>query len=131
MPRGKKSSSTNGEGHHGLLAAVEAQYLAALKFSREQIDKRIRAIEETMGTSAPKPKATKTVTSGAAKSSGKKKPRDYDMLKAKVTKPMTMEQLVKAIGKQEGTVRQVMTNYPGLFESDGKRPATYTFDTSR
>ena len=33
--------------------------------------------------------------------------------------------------KQEGTLRQTMQKYPGLFTSNGKRPATYTLDTSR
>ena len=129
MPRGKKNSS--GEGHHGILAAVEAQYLAALKFSRDQIDRRIAALEGTSSVGKPSGNNKLAVVSEGGKTRGKKTPRDYDMLKAKVTKPMTMEQIVKAIGKQEGTVRQVMTNYPGLFKSDGKRPATYTFDATR
>jgi hypothetical protein len=56
------------------------------------------------------------------------------LLKAKITKPMTNQEMLKALDmkpKQEGTLRQTFQNYPGLFKSDGKRPATYTLDTSR
>jgi hypothetical protein len=133
MPRGKKKSAGEGQ---GLLATIEAQYLAALKFSRDQIDKRIAALEGHLSDDAPsiKPNSAKPALSGGNKASGKKKPRNYDLLKAKITKPMTIIELLKALDmkpKQEGTLRQVFTNYPGLFKSDGKRPATYTLDTSR
>jgi hypothetical protein len=135
MPRGKKNS---GESHHGILAAVEQQYLAALRFSRDQIDKRIAALEGQIGgTSVAKLKSSTAAAggvSGGGKSSGKKKPRNYDLLKARITRPMTIVEILKALDmkpKQEGTIRQVFTNYPGLFKSDGKRPATYTLDASR
>ena len=136
MPRGKQSS---GESHHGILAAVEAQYLAALRFSRDQLDKRIAALEGYAGggSSAATVKSSTVATAAAnegGKSSGKKKPRNYDLLKEKITRPMTITEMLKALDmkpKQEGTLRQVFQNYPGLFKSDGKRPATYTFDAAR
>ncbi len=133
MPRSKKRSS---EGHHGLLAAVEKQYLAALRFSRDQIDRRIKALEETMvdGDSSGSSKMGQGAKASAKSAQQSRKPRNYEVLKAKITKPMTMQEMLKALGmkeKQEGTLRQTIQNYPGLLKSDGKRPATYTLDTSR
>ena len=79
--------------------------------------------------------APKAAGKTAAKTGdGSRKPRNYDLLKSKITSPMTITEILKVLGmkpKQEGTLRQVFQNYPGLFKSDGKRPATYTFDASR
>jgi hypothetical protein len=142
MPRSKTNSGGNGH-HSSILAAVEQQYLAALRYSRDQLDRRIKALEYTMteavgstpAKSSGKASATKAKTGQNTKSTQQsRKPRNYDVLKAKITKPMTMLEMLKALGmkeKQEGTLRQTMQNYPGLFTSDGKRPATYTLDASR
>lgn len=136
MARAKKKDS--GEQHHGLLAAVEQQYLAALRFSRDQLNQKIAAVESLLGggnnAAAAKVKWTSGGQGKQKSAKETRKPRNYDVLKAKITKPMTMLEMLKVLGmkeKQEGTLRQTMQNYPGLFKSDGKRPATYTLDTSR
>lgn len=139
MPRGKKS----GDDHHGFLHTAEQEYLAALRFSQDHINRKISALESILGiglvgrpakTSAKTKSPPKQDAAGKAAGIGKKKPRNYELLKAKIATPMAMVEMLDALGmkpKQEGTLRRTMQNYPGLFKSNGKRPATYTLDTSR
>lgn len=55
------------------------------------------------------------------------KPTNYEDLKKVFTKPMTKKELEKALDVPEAKINAMVGNYPHLFQSDGGRPATYTF----